>query len=142
MSKTAISLNICSEMVESAARSCQQILPEQAPPPNPNWDAMAASFASLSNAFAWGSIILALVAVFAAFTWGKIVTARAEREAREMAQAEVEKWLANVAPPLIAREASEFLRTFRAEATTSDEDLANLVAAAGNDGVEGEDGKK
>ncbi|WP_156347771.1 MULTISPECIES: hypothetical protein [unclassified Sphingomonas] len=103
---------------------------------------MANSFASLSNAFAWGSLILALVAVFAAFAWGKIVTARAENEARDMAKAAVEEWLQNVAPPLIAREAAEFLRTFRGERPISEDDLADLVSAVGNDGKEGKNEEK
>lgn len=142
MSDQAITADVCAKMVESATRSCQPIIsvpPEQA---TPHWDAMANSFASLSAAFAWGSLILALVAVFAAFAWGRVVTARAEREAREMAETEVKKWLQDVAPPLIKREAVEFLRAFRGESTISDDDLAKLVTAAGADGKEGGNGKK
>ncbi len=66
---------------------------------------MAASFASLSNAFAWGSIILAIIAVFAALAWGKIVTATAEKEAKAMAKAcaddYIKDWLAKEAPGII-----------------------------------------
>lgn len=104
---SSIPANVCAQMVEAATRSCQPMIsvpPEQA---NPNWDAMAASFASLSNAFAWGSLILAGVAIIAAFAWGKVVTATAEREARDMAKqcAEdyIKDWMAKNAPGIIQR---------------------------------------
>lgn len=144
MPDQTITADVCSKMVESATRSCQPMIslpPEQA---NPNWDAMAASFASLSNAFAWGSLILAGVAIIAAFTWGKIVTERAEREAREMAKAKVERWLQDDALPLILREVSEFLRTFPMERPISEDDVDAMTAAAGanEDGKEGGDGKE
>lgn len=105
MPAQSITVDACSKMVESATRSCQPLIaaaPEQA---NPNWDAMATSFASLSNAFAWGSIILAVVAIIAALAWGKIVTASAEKEARDMAKScaedYIKKWLAEQAPGII-----------------------------------------
>ena len=112
MVEQTITAEVCSKMVESATRSCQPMIslpPEQA---NPNWDAMAASFASLSNAFAWGSIILAVVAVIAALAWGKIVTATAEKEARAMAKGcadeYIRDWLAKEAPGII-RERVDFI---------------------------------
>lgn len=144
MPTPVIAANTCIKLVDAAARSCQPVTMTPTAPmqANPNWDAMAASFASLSNAFAWGSLILALVAFLAAFAWGRIITARAEREAREMAEAEVRKWLKDVAPPLIAREALEFMRAFRGENPISDDVLATLVAAAGGDGKEGQNGQK
>jgi len=135
-----ISADVCGKMVEAATRSCQPIIsvpPEQA---NPNWDAMAASFASLSNAFAWGSLILALVAVFAGFTWGRIITARAEREAVKMAEAEVRKWLRDEGIPMLMREMSGFMATFKEETPISESDIDALVAAAGADGKEGSNG--
>lgn len=105
MPAQSIPVDACSKMVESATRSCQPLVaaaPEQA---NPNWDAMATSFASLSNAFAWGSIILAVVAIIAALAWGKSVTASAEKEARDMAKScaedYIKKWLAEQAPGII-----------------------------------------
>lgn len=105
MADQTLSADVCSKMVESATRACQPLLslpPEQA---NPNWDAMAASFASLSNAFAWGSIILAVIAVIAALAWGKVVTATAEKEAKSMAKScadeYIKEWLAKEAPGII-----------------------------------------
>jgi hypothetical protein len=110
--------DICLKMVEAATRSCQPAPPAQtlAPPlpvpASPNWDAMAASFASLSNAFAWGSIVLALIAVAVAIAWGKIVTASAEKEAKAMAKAcadeYIQGWLAKEAPGII-RERVDFI---------------------------------
>lgn len=103
---------------------------------------MAVSFASLSTAFAWGALLLAVVAVVAGFAWGKIVTRTAEREAREMAEAEVRKWLKDEALPILMREVSEFLTTFRGERPISEEEVNAMVAAAGTDAKEGDDGKK
>ncbi|MEA3009920.1 MAG: hypothetical protein QOJ91_1612 [Sphingomonadales bacterium] len=107
MATPSISADICSRMVETAGRSCQPAIAVAAPPANPNWDAMAASFASLSNAFAWGSIVLAVVAIIAALAWGKIVSVTAEREARDMAKRIAEdyitNWMAQNAPAIIQR---------------------------------------
>ncbi|MCW1985001.1 UNVERIFIED_ORG: hypothetical protein M2348_000712 [Sphingomonas sp. R1F5B] len=142
---SAQAISACGKIVETATRACA------APPPNPdaaqpNWDAMANSFASLSTAIAWGSVILAVIIFIAGLAWGKIVVATAEREAREMAQAcaaaHIAKWLAEDAPPLIMRQAAEILRTLGSEEPISDEDLTDLVAAVGADGKEAEDEKK
>lgn len=104
--------DICLKMVEAANRSCQPTAPLPAAPPEPNWDAMATSFSSLSSAFAWGSIILAVVAIVAALAWGRIVTATAEKEARAMAKAcadeYIRDWLAKEAPGII-RERVDFI---------------------------------
>lgn len=155
---SAQALRACGKIVETATRACTPS-PTSTPviPPSlgqPDWDAMAASFASLSNAFAWGSVILAILAIFAGVAWGKIVTATAEREAKEMAKTcaeeiakaraeeQVKRWLEEVAPPLIKREAVEFLRAFRGESPISDDELADLVSALGSDEKEGENGQK
>lgn len=71
----------------------------------PNWDAMANSFASLSAALAWGSIILAAVAIIAGLAWGRFIAIRAENEARteakRTAEALIAEWLGKEAPGLI-----------------------------------------
>jgi hypothetical protein len=112
MSEQTVTADICSKMVESATRSCQPLLSVPPEQPNPNWDAMASSFASLSSAFAWGSIILAVVAVIAALAWGKIVTSTAEKEAKAMAKAcaddYIKEWLSKEAPGII-RERVDFI---------------------------------
>jgi hypothetical protein len=68
---------------------------------------LANSFASLSAAFAWGSIILAVVAIAAAITWGFFVRQWAEKEARaeaaEGVKREMARWLAEEAPELVRR---------------------------------------
>lgn len=101
----AIPADVCSKMVESAARACQPMIsvsPERA---NPNWSAMATALSSQSNAIAWGSLVLAVIVVIAGVAWGKITTANAEREARAMAKAcadeYIRDWLAKEAPGII-----------------------------------------
>lgn len=146
MASQTIPVSACMKVIEAATQSCRPAtlaLATVGPTPaQPNWDAMATSFASLSNAFAWGSLILTLLTIFAGFTWGKIVTAGAEKEARKMAEAEVKRWLNDEALPMIMRQANEFLQTFRGEGPISDDALAELVAALGNDGKEDGNGKK
>lgn len=97
----SMAVEACSRMVDAAAKSCA---PTQGPPA-PNWDAMATSLASLSNAFAWGSLIVAIMAFIMALAWGRIVTARAEKEARDEAKKcaneLIAKWLAEEAPQII-----------------------------------------
>lgn len=149
MPEKSIAVDACSKLVESATRSCQPLISVPPETPHPNWDAIAVSLTSQSNAFSWGALLLGFVAIVAGFAWGKIVAVTAEKEAREAAReaaqacadVHIKKWLEEVAPPLIKREAVEFLRTFRGESTISDNDLASLVNAVGNDGKEGDDGK-
>ena len=77
----------------------------------PNFDGLTASFASLSAAFTWGTIILAVVAVLAAAGWGFLVKVWAEKEARDEAErcakkhtdAYMQKWLATEAPQIVRR---------------------------------------
>ena len=61
----------------------------------------------------------------------------AVRRAQEAAENEVRI----VAPPLIRREVAEFKRTFPRGDPISETDVDAMVAAAGADGKEGEDGK-
>jgi large-conductance mechanosensitive channel len=97
----SMAVEACSKIVEAATNSCTA----PATLATPNWDAMATSFASLSNAFAWGSLIVAIMAFIMALAWGKIVTARAEKEARDEAKKcaneLIAKWLAEEAPQII-----------------------------------------
>jgi hypothetical protein len=80
-------------------------MPSQPAPAQPNWDALANSFASLSLAFTVGSIILGVIAVISAIGWGYVVTVRAEKEARkeasECAKVLMDKWLAEEAPKIV-----------------------------------------
>jgi hypothetical protein len=57
----------CLELVETVAKSCAASSERVS---EPNWDAMANSFASLSSAFTWGTIILAVIALIGAIAWG------------------------------------------------------------------------
>lgn len=119
------------------------------PAASPNWDALAVSLTSQSNAIAWGAVILGVIVALAGFAWGKIITVNAEqearqvaeKEARETAETEVRKWLQDEGFPMVRREASEFLRTFH-EQPISEDELADLVRAAGADRKAGDGGKK
>ncbi len=98
---------MCERFVNAASRSCA-IGTQTAPSVRqPTWDALANSFASLSAAFAWGTIFLALVAVVAAIGWGFLVRHWAEREAkREAAECVnrlVDKWLVEEAPQIVRK---------------------------------------
>jgi hypothetical protein len=115
------------------------IPPEQA---NPNWDAVAVSLTSQSNAIAFGAIVLAVIVAIAGVAWGRMITMNAEREAREMAEKEVKKWLQDEAIPLLLRETNGFLQTFRGEQPISEDEVDAMTAAAGEDGKEGGDGEK
>lgn len=125
-----VPMDICVKMVDAAAQNC--VIPEQTVTAAPNWDAMATSLASLSNAFAWGSLIIAVLAFFAALAWGRIVTERAEREAKAMAKAcadeYIKAWLADEAPKVI-RERIDFLL----DATTGDGDDAKAADEMGRE---------
>ena len=108
----AITLKACAQMVESATRACQPMIsipPEQA---NPNWDALAVSLTSQSNAIAWGAVVLGVIVAVVGWAWGKTIAADAEREARAMAKSCAEeyiaKWLAEKAPGII-RERVDFI---------------------------------
>ncbi len=107
----------CTKMVEAAVSATAKACPVEklptAPTSNePNWDAMANSFASLSSAFAWGSLLLAAVAIAAAIAWGWFVKGWAEKEAqkeaKKCADTYIADWLANEAPAIV-RQHVEYL---------------------------------
>jgi len=137
MPSEKISADTCVRLVETATRTCQPVASAQPTGSTPNWDAMANSFASLSNAFAWGSLLLALFAALAAIGWGYVVKVWAEEEAERS----VKKWLEEEALPLLRREVEEFRKTFPQESPTSPEDIDQMVAALGAVGKEDGNGK-
>ena len=110
----AMSVQACGQLVASAAQSCAAPIVATQRSQQPNWDAMANSFAALSAAFAWGSILLALVGIAGAVGWGFLVKNWAEKAARtaatECAQRHVDKWLEKEAPRII-REHVELLQS-------------------------------
>lgn len=122
----------CTKIVEAATKSCAaQTQPPPAPPSQPNWDAMANSFASLSTALTWGSILLAVIAIISGLAWGWVVAKRAENEARteakNCAQAVIDQWLADEAPKIV-RAHVEYLRN----TSLGDEDDDDAADAIGN----------
>lgn len=115
-----VTANACARLVEAAAQSCASrpsVTTAAVPPqPQPEWDAIASSFASLGTAFAWGSLLLGIVALLGGIAWGFVVKAKAEAEARAVAtqvaqecvEVLVNKWLTEKAPQII-RENVELL---------------------------------
>lgn len=126
----SVTIEACSKMVEVTAKSCA---PAQSVP-TPNWDAMATSFGSLSAAFAWGSIVLAIVALIGAVAWGYLVKGWAEKEARAEAKTCAEdliaKWLSTEAPKIV-RQHVEFLQNTAVGHGDDDKAADEMGAAAG-----------
>lgn len=109
MATSKIDAAMCERLVNTVAGHCVGATsspPPQSQPP-PEWDALANSFASLSAALAWGSILLALIAIVAAIGWGFLVRHWAEREARaeaaECVKKLMDKWLVDEAPQIIRK---------------------------------------
>lgn len=136
-----ISAETCVRLVETATTACQPMASAQPIQPQPNWDAMANSFASLSASLSWGALLLAIIFGLATFGWGYVVKVWAEREAREEAQRCAEKWLEDEATPLLRREMEEFRKTFPPESPKSANEVDQLVAAMGADRKEDDNGK-
>lgn len=99
MGAKVISADVCVKIVESAARSCQPMIPVT--PVQGGSDALANSFAGLSTAFTFGSILLAIIALIAGFAWGRIVAATAKDEAKNAAKECIEEWMAKNGPGII-----------------------------------------
>ncbi len=104
LSTEPVSANMCAQMVEFTARSCQSLIETPTEPVN----SVADSLAMLSTAFTFGSILLAIIALIAGFAWGKIVAATAEKEAKqaakECAEEYIVKWMADEAPAIIRKQ--------------------------------------
>jgi hypothetical protein len=102
-------------LVEVASQGCKAASQVIAPPPlqPPDFNPLTTSLASLAAALAWGSIIVAVIAILVTVISGFIVLNRAEREARETAEkcaAELaNKWLFENAPGII-RKHVEFIQ--------------------------------
>lgn len=128
-SATNTAWTACTKIVEAATKSCA-IPPPSPPPLAPNWDALANSFASLSAAFAWGSLFLAIVAIIAGIGWAKYVAGQAENEARteaaKCAKAYIEKWLIDEAPGLV-RNHVELLRSTTITKPSDDDTAADRM---------------
>lgn len=113
MATSQIDAAMCERFVVAASRDCSAAQTTVAvPPPAPEWDALANSFAALGLALALGGVLLTAIALLGGFAWAKLVRREAEREAREEARACVEKimdeWKANQAPQIV-RKHVEFL---------------------------------
>ena len=99
-----IPANVCSQMVESATRSCQPLIQMPAEPAVTTADSLAA----LSTAFTFGSILLAILALIAGYAWGRIIAASAKEEAQKAAKECADDWMAKNGPGIIQQHV-EFL---------------------------------
>jgi len=75
----------------------------------PNWEGVTAGLTSLSTAFVWGSILLALVVIALAGGWGYLVRGWAKDEAAKVAKEIMDGWLATEAPRIL-REGRDLLK--------------------------------
>lgn len=81
---------------------------------------------------------------------GVILTRNAEREARKEAQkearivaeSEVQKWLEEDGIPMLRREMEEWKKTFPQETPISEDQIDEMVAAAGDEGKEEDNEEK
>ena len=126
-------VDACVRIVEAGAKSCAAAVPAvSAVVPtaaDPQWDALANSFASLSNAFAWGSLLLAVIAIVSAGAWGWFVKGWAEKEAKkeakECTQKFIETWLAEEAPQIVRRHVDVLRNT--SLGTVDDDNAADSI---------------
>jgi hypothetical protein len=114
VSVNKIDAALCERLINSAVSHCPAVSSVQASAatatPQPNFDALSASFGALSTALTIGSIIIAIIAVVAAGGWGYFVKVWAEKEARTEAQIHAKavvdaymlEWRSNDAPALVA----------------------------------------
>lgn len=114
-----IDLTACERLVGVAAKACPAADVPAATPvppaPQPEWDALANSFASLGVALTWGGLLLGVTAIVAGFAWARIVTRNAEEEARKEARECVDKlmteWKAKELPALVSKNVAMILDT-------------------------------
>lgn len=103
-----IDVGICERLIDAATRPCPvAVQATSSLAPQPEWDALANSFASLSSAFSWGALLLGVLALLGGIAWARLIKRDAEEEARAAAKECVTKmmeaWLANEAPQIIRR---------------------------------------
>lgn len=101
----AISADVCVRMVEVATRSCHALVQAQPASAQSPGISAADSLAALSNSFAFGSLLLAVIVLVGGFSWGKIIAASAKEEATQaaakLAEQRIEDWLAKEAPRIV-----------------------------------------
>ena len=103
-----IPVSACQSFVEAASRTClAPAVTQPATAPQPEWDALATSFASIGNAFAMGSLLIGVLTLVAGIGWGLWVKKWAEEaakvEAEKYAKAKVEEWCRAEAPQIVRR---------------------------------------
>lgn len=109
MAVPQIPVSACQSLIEAVDKPCPV---STATPPTagqPEWDALANSFASLGVALTWVSLFFALIALIGGIAWAKLVRGQAKEEAKRCAEDSVREWLAKEAPQII-RQHVEWLR--------------------------------
>lgn len=108
-SRTGVTLPIPSSSIASACSALGNCARAVASPPQTGSPELANSFASLSVALTFGSILLAAIGIIAAFGWGHMVRVWAMEEAKTAAAAKVDeiaahlctKWLTDNVPGIV-----------------------------------------
>lgn len=98
-----IDVDACKQFVDAVASRCSASGPAPAviTTHEPNWEGVTTSLTALSADFAYGAVLIGLVALVAALGWGLLVKMWAEREARQEAAKAAQKWLEDNAPALV-----------------------------------------
>lgn len=122
-----IDAGLCERLITAATSHCQAAVPVPIAPAavrDPNFDSISASLTSLSTAFVWGSILLALVVIALAAGWGYLVRGWAKDEAKTVARNTMQEWLTTEAPQII-REAAALLKPTGGDIRTDAEKQAD-----------------
>ena len=103
-----IDVGVCERFVDAARHECPApVASTTAASSPPEWDALANSFASLSNTLAGMSLLVGVIALLAGIGWGLWVKKWAEDtakvEAKAHARALVEEWCRTEAPQIVRR---------------------------------------
>lgn len=97
MPAKTISASACMKIVEAASQSCQASLPV----PTATGTSTGDGLASLSTAFTYGSMVLAVLVLIAGYGWAKFVAHEAKEMAKADAKTYIDGWLADKAPGII-----------------------------------------
>jgi hypothetical protein len=113
-----VSSESCLRLLEAATNGCKRGVEQISAPPaaavqipaTPDWNPLSTSLTSLSTAFAWGSIVIAGLAIVVTIVLGFVVVHRAEKEAHDTAKKCADEWLAANGPRLM-REYVELIQS-------------------------------
>lgn len=135
-----IAIDVCERLITAATSHCPAALQTVTPLVHPqiqvqhglHWNAVEAGLTSLSTAFTYGTIMLALVAVIAGAGWAYLVRGWAKDEAGRIAKETMDEWLTNEAPRIL-RDGQSFLKPDGEDPNTpsAEQDADDIGKAAG-----------